>query len=210
MHVGGNRNATNRPVGHDGRRGWSHGLCDCFSSCGTCTYNQHQIRATFACSMLTTFRTHFAVGCKSWCCPCIVFGQNKERLRNLATHGTPLRGGGSMCNGDCFVYCCLDALAGFGWIMQVCWDVDKMHIHPLTPPALPRLALVARFAIAMAFVEARWATAARCFAAVRVLSRRKAGKLSWRSTVSRDDGEVKCRGIPGSRKFREFCYYSKR
>jgi len=32
---GGNRNAKNMPVDADGRE-WSHGLCGCFSACGTC------------------------------------------------------------------------------------------------------------------------------------------------------------------------------
>ncbi len=57
-----------------------------------------------------------------------------------------------------------------------------MHIVPLTPL---RLALAAIFAIAMAFVEARVATAAARGAAIRVLKRRNVGKLSWRRIVSK-------------------------
>jgi hypothetical protein len=56
---------------------------------------------------------------------------------------------------------------------------------PLTRLPLLRLALVAMFAIAIAFVGAHVATAAARGCAVRVLSRKNAGKLSWRRTVSK-------------------------
>ena len=36
MIAGGNRNVMNRPIGGDGKRDWSYGLCDCFSDCGLC------------------------------------------------------------------------------------------------------------------------------------------------------------------------------
>ncbi|KAI0279927.1 PLAC8 family-domain-containing protein [Russula aff. rugulosa BPL654] len=90
--VGGNRNAKNRPIGSNGKRDWSHGICSCFGSCGTC--------------------------CMSCWCPCIVFGKNKQRLRNLNTHGTPLPGGGSACDGDCCLYCGL-GFCGLGWVLQI-------------------------------------------------------------------------------------------
>ena len=75
----------------------------------------------------------------SFWCPCIVFGKNKQRLRNLKTHGTPLPGGGDCCDGDCCFYCGL-GLFGLGWVLQVCLDVDKMHIHG--PSNLPASAQV--------------------------------------------------------------------
>ena len=129
-------------------------------------------------------------------CPCIVYGKNKQRLSNLKTHGTPLSGGGSACGGDCCIYCGLD-LFGVGWILQVCRDVDIVHIRgPLTRPPMLRLALAAIFAIAMAFVEAHVATAAARGLAVHVLSRRNTGKLSWRNTAFK----VAC-GIPEIRTF---------
>ena len=37
MQVAGNRNAKNRPIRSNGKRGWSYGLCSFFGSCGTCT-----------------------------------------------------------------------------------------------------------------------------------------------------------------------------
>jgi hypothetical protein len=33
---GGNRNAAGKPLDSNGKREWSHGLCGCFESCGTC------------------------------------------------------------------------------------------------------------------------------------------------------------------------------
>ena len=60
-----------------------------------------------------------------------------------------------------------------------------IYMVPLTRPPLLRLAIAAMFAIAMALVGAHVATAAARGAAVRVLSRRNAGKLSWRKTVSK-------------------------
>jgi hypothetical protein len=49
----------------------------------------------------------------------IVYGKNKQRLRSLKTHGTPLSGGGDAFDGDCCVYCGLD-LFGIGQVLQVC------------------------------------------------------------------------------------------
>jgi hypothetical protein len=60
-----------------------------------------------------------------------------------------------------------------------------IYVVPLTRPLLLRLAVAARFAIAIAFVGAHVATASARGAAARVLSRRNTGKLSWRSTVSK-------------------------
>lgn len=92
MQVGGNRNAKNRPIGSDGKRDWSHGLFDCFGSCGTC--------------------------CMAVWCPCIVYGKNKQRLGNLSTHGTPRPGGGDAIDGSCCVYCGL-GLFGIAWVLQI-------------------------------------------------------------------------------------------
>lgn len=177
--LGGNRNAKNCPVGSDGKRDWSHGLCDCFGSCGTCTLIQHSY--LYVSNQLSN---HLSVGCMSIWCPCIVYSKNKQRLRNLKTHGTPLPGGGDTCDGDCCLYCGL-GLFGLGWVLQVCSDVDMMHtVHgPLICWPLHRLALVAMFAIAMAFVGAHLATAAARGAAVRVLSHRNTVRLSWKRTV---------------------------
>ena len=59
------------------------------------------------------------VGCMSWLCPCIVYSKNKQRLRNLSTHGTPLPGGGETFDSECCLYCGL-GLFGFEWVLQVC------------------------------------------------------------------------------------------
>jgi hypothetical protein len=58
-------------------------------------------------------------GCCSAICPCVVYSKNKQRLHQLQTHGTPLPGGGDRYNADCSIYACL-AVAGYGWVLQVC------------------------------------------------------------------------------------------
>jgi len=40
MSAGGNKNALNRLIAQDGKRGWSYGLFDCFSACGLCALNR--------------------------------------------------------------------------------------------------------------------------------------------------------------------------
>jgi hypothetical protein len=60
----------------------------------------------------------------------------------------------------------------------------------LTCPPLLRLGLAEMFAIAIAFVGAHVATASPRVAAVRVLSRRNAGKLSWRRTAFTKESDV--------------------
>lgn len=59
-------------------------------------------------------------GILAWCCPCIVYAQNKQRYEHLALKGTPdPERGGSGCNGDCFVHGCITACFGVGWVLQV-------------------------------------------------------------------------------------------
>jgi hypothetical protein len=62
-----------------------------------------------------------------------------------------------------------------------------IYMVSLTCTPLPRLAIAAIFAIAMAFVGEGVATALVRGAAARALSRRNAGKLSWKSIVSKVD-----------------------
>ncbi|KAI0264635.1 PLAC8 family-domain-containing protein [Gloeopeniophorella convolvens] len=93
MMVGGNKNALNRQFGPDGKREWSHGLCDCCSALGTWC-------------------------CSCWC-PCVVYGKNKQRFRSLQGRGVPVQDGGDACSGDCFMYCCLASVTGCGWILQM-------------------------------------------------------------------------------------------
>ncbi|KAJ7282035.1 PLAC8-domain-containing protein [Mycena rebaudengoi] len=85
---GGNRNAANKPINSNGKRDWSNGLFDCFSSFGTCC---------FAC----------------WC-PCVVYGQNKQRMNHLRDYGSPDPDAGSFGNGACMAHCCLTFCTGFG------------------------------------------------------------------------------------------------
>ncbi|KAI0305344.1 PLAC8-domain-containing protein [Multifurca ochricompacta] len=94
---GGNKNTLNREVGVDGKRDWSFGLFDCFSECGLCCW-------------------------ATWC-PCVVYGKNKERLRNLQDQGVPLPGGGERHTDDCCVYGALN-FPGYGWVLQISTRAD--------------------------------------------------------------------------------------
>ena len=60
-----------------------------------------------------------------------------------------------------------------------------IYMVPLTHTSLLRLAIAAMFAIVITFVGEGVATALVHGAAPRALSRRKAGKLRWRSSVSK-------------------------
>ncbi|PPQ81571.1 hypothetical protein CVT25_013413 [Psilocybe cyanescens] len=89
---GGNRNAKNMPVDADGRE-WSHGLCSCFSECGTC------VMAT--------------------CFPCVVYGKNKHRYEHLNNKGTPHPDhGGSCCSGSCMSHG-IFSICGLGFLFQM-------------------------------------------------------------------------------------------
>ncbi|KAH9052690.1 PLAC8 family-domain-containing protein [Lactarius vividus] len=92
MAAGGNKNASNREVGADGRRDWSHDLFDCTSACGLCCW-------------------------AAWC-PCVVYTKNKQRLQHLQTRGTPLPGGGERYDSNCCIYGCL-VIPGYAWILQI-------------------------------------------------------------------------------------------
>lgn len=61
MRVSGARNPKQVPVGLDGKREWSHGLCACLETPG-----------------LTA---------EAMCCPCLVFNANRERLVHLTQTG---------------------------------------------------------------------------------------------------------------------------
>ncbi|KAI0249127.1 PLAC8 family-domain-containing protein [Lactifluus subvellereus] len=100
MTAGGNKNALNREIGADGKRDWSFGLFDCFSTCGLC--------------------------CWAVWCPCVVYSKNKQRLQNLQTQGAPLSTGGETYNADCCIYGCL-ASAGYGWVLQIGTRADTRN-----------------------------------------------------------------------------------
>ncbi|KAH8085981.1 PLAC8-domain-containing protein, partial [Cristinia sonorae] len=90
---GGNKNAMSKPFDRNGSRPWSHGLFSCFGDCSTC---------------LT-----------AWCCPCIVWGQNKTRLEHLERTGQPHPDGGESCGSDCMLHLLLDVCGGWGWVLAV-------------------------------------------------------------------------------------------
>jgi hypothetical protein len=79
---------------------------------------------------------------------------------------------------------CLALLGSYRYVET---SIRCVYMIPLTRPSLLRLAVAAKLAIAITFVEAHVATAAARGAALRVLSRRNTGKLSWRNTVSKSD-----------------------
>ncbi|KAF8885345.1 PLAC8 family-domain-containing protein [Infundibulicybe gibba] len=87
---GGNKNVKNLPIDNDGRE-WSNELCSCCDDAGTC--------------VLAT------------CCPCIVYGQIKQRLDHLDHSGTPDPDRGGVFTGDC----CIHAIVGYcglGFVLQ--------------------------------------------------------------------------------------------
>ncbi|KAH9992307.1 PLAC8 family-domain-containing protein [Russula vinacea] len=91
LKEGGNKNALNRAIGEDGMRDWSFGIFDCLPRCRLC--------------LLATF------------CPCVVYGQNRQRLRHLKDRGVPLPGGGDRVNQDCRAHCCM--LPCFYWVFEM-------------------------------------------------------------------------------------------
>ncbi|KAL1679631.1 PLAC8 family-domain-containing protein [Schizophyllum commune] len=95
LGIGGNRNVKNLPIGPDGQRAWSHGMCSaCFGDCGTF--------------------------CTAWWCPCIVFGRNKERYQYLSEQGIPDPEAGKGYNRDsCEKHGFHTIVTGFGWVYQV-------------------------------------------------------------------------------------------
>jgi len=94
MIPSGNKNALNREVGKDGLRDWSTNLCGCLDN------------------------SEFSTCCLATCCPGLIFGRNKQRLRHLQTQGTPLPDGGTSVNADCAIFCCL-APFRLSWIMEI-------------------------------------------------------------------------------------------
>ncbi|KAJ6506062.1 PLAC8 family-domain-containing protein [Mycena vulgaris] len=90
--AGGNLNAKGMPFDGNGKREWSHGLFGCFESAGTC--------------------------CFALFCPCVVYGQNTQRLRHLAEQGSPDPDGGSFSSGACWGHCLLNTFLGAGCVLQ--------------------------------------------------------------------------------------------
>jgi len=90
---GGNRNAKNLPQDANGKRDWTNGICSCFGDFGTC--------------------------CVACWCPCIIYGQNKTRVKHLREKGYPHPEGGESCGSDCMVLGLITCFTGLGWILQI-------------------------------------------------------------------------------------------
>jgi Cys-rich protein (TIGR01571 family) len=130
MKPRGNRNALNREIGEDGLRDWSFGLFDCCSTGRLCN-KTYPIGPSFLYALTwTLFFFSFVTGCSATFCPCVVYGQNRQRLRQLHRHATPLQGEGERCNQDCRLYCCM-AVPCFFWVFQVCseWWTSGLHVE---------------------------------------------------------------------------------
>lgn len=61
-----------------------------------------------------------SLGVLAWCCPCVVYGQNKKRLEHLNNQGTPDPEHGGCFSGDCCIFTAL-AYCSLNWIVQVCF-----------------------------------------------------------------------------------------
>ncbi|TNY23360.1 PLAC8 family-domain-containing protein [Rhodotorula diobovata] len=98
MRVSGARNPKQVPVGLDGKREWSHGLCACLETPG-----------------LTA---------EAMCCPCLVFNANRERLVHLTQTGEP-HPAPSRLGLWCCLYSLAPQLAGIGQVALQC--VARFH-----------------------------------------------------------------------------------
>ena len=113
MTVGGNRNALSREVGVDGQRDWSFGLFDCTDECKLCM-STSLVKLSYSVAEPLS-----PEGCWAAWCPCVVYTKNKQRLRHLQSHGTPLPGGGERFNAACVFFGYL-TLTGYYWVLSVC------------------------------------------------------------------------------------------
>jgi len=91
--TGGNRNIADKPYDWRGEREWTHGLCDCFGTCGT--------------------------WCTAFWCPCITYGLNRSRRLALERNGFPHPEGGYSCGGDCLLFALVHTVTGCGWVLEV-------------------------------------------------------------------------------------------
>jgi len=88
------KNVLEKPKYPNGEREWSYGMYGCCcENYGTCC---------FACL-----------------CPCIVYAKLKSRVSYLERNNYPHPEGGSGCNSDCFIHCCLSSLCAVGWVLQI-------------------------------------------------------------------------------------------
>jgi len=86
------RNPANKPVDIDGKRKWTYNLFGCFDAFGKC--------------------------CVALWCPCLIYSENKSRMRALHYSGQPHPTGGDLLSGDCCIYGLLACGCGSGWILD--------------------------------------------------------------------------------------------
>jgi Cys-rich protein (TIGR01571 family) len=68
--------------------------------------------------------------CMSCCCPCMVYGQNRQRLDHLQdTDTVDPEHGGSGCGADCCMHLALNVMCGFGWVLQVSTDCCSSQLY---------------------------------------------------------------------------------
>ncbi|KAI0264634.1 PLAC8 family-domain-containing protein [Gloeopeniophorella convolvens] len=94
---GGRKNVHDVPVQSDGLREWSFGLFNCLGDLPTC--------------------------CRALLCPCVVYGDNKQRYEHLQAHGVPRRERGKFFNDDCLAHGVLDCFCN-GWVLQIASRAD--------------------------------------------------------------------------------------
>lgn len=62
-------------------------------------------------------------GCIACWCPCLVYGQNRQRLDHLEENDAPdPHHGGSGVGVDCIMHVALNTCCAFGWVLQVSLD----------------------------------------------------------------------------------------
>ena len=86
----------------------------------------YQHEPLFICRSISRFPPFSTAGCWAIWCPCVVFGETRQRFRSLQYQGRPLAGGGDVYNDYCCIYsvfCCI----GYPGIVQVRCDVDEMR-----------------------------------------------------------------------------------
>ncbi|CAG8713436.1 14338_t:CDS:2, partial [Cetraspora pellucida] len=82
-----------------GRREWKFGLFDCFSDCGLCNYFLCPSKLLFN-ESISDVNSNIFKGFKTWCLPCVTFGETKAKLNNTD------------CCGSCCIFCCCPFTAG--------------------------------------------------------------------------------------------------
>lgn len=121
-------------------------------------------------------------GCQATWVPCMVYSQNRQRLRHLQYRGIPLRGGDDDFNDDCCFFCCI-SIPHFCWVLQVCWDWDDDRLQIYHSHLEPSWAVAPTSADVITFVAALVMTASPSYVVAHVRLHRNNAKFSWRRGV---------------------------